>query len=299
MADQPRSSTTTEFFDERADPQELQMLSAEIHERAGRNYLEARDYSKATQAYRRAQERFPSGAGRLHFNLAQVYQRQGKLNDALAALDSYLALLPQGIDAHEMKITLLEKMGKDGEILPWLEKASKQDPFNVGLKLLLARQCVSLNQAAQAERIYRDMADTAPTEEIYSGLFSLYEKQPDRGPDYVLALVSTTMESALRKDNPLANNPAPAQARAMMSTLRASAELSRPLVKAAAQVAGKRNYNGETLQLLAALADRYGMLPDAEILYRECLKCSLPAATEALLYGSLVRVQWKAERTMP
>jgi tetratricopeptide (TPR) repeat protein len=285
-----------ELLEERASPDELKMHAAEVHERAGRNFLDAGEFAKAIKAFRRAQEKYPAAAGRLHFHVAQVYERQGKIGEALAALDDYLAQLPQGLDAYEMKIALLHKTGRDADVLPWLEKASDKDQFNVGLKMLLARQCVHFEQAAKAERIYRDLAESAPTDEIYRELFRLYESQPARGGESVLTLLNTTMLNAMRKDDPLANNLAPAQARAMIEALRANPDLARPLVKTAVQHVAQRGFQPEAVQLLAALADRSGMLPEAEVLYTECLKGPLTAETEPLLYGSLLRVLWKAQR---
>jgi tetratricopeptide (TPR) repeat protein len=104
------------------------------------------------------------------------------------------------------------------------------------------------------------------------------------------------VQNALRKDNPLANNPAPAQARTMIETLRANPDLAKPLVITAAQRITQRPLHPETLQLMAALADRGGMLPEAEVLYAECLKGPLTPAAEPLVYGSLLRVLWKAQR---
>jgi tetratricopeptide (TPR) repeat protein len=280
---------------DRMTPQELQLRSAEAQERAGRNFLEAGRFDQAVAAFRKAQEVYPAAAGRLHFNLAQVYTRQGKLEEAAAALDNYLAILPQGTEAYDMKIALLERAGLQREILPWLEKASAKDQFNVSLKLLLARQCARLNQPARAEAIYGALTNSSPTEDLYRDLFKFYLEQPGRGPEFVLALVNNTLESALRKENAPANNPAPAQARAMIGLLRGNAELSRPLVQTAARQAAQRRLQPDTWQLVAALADRLGMLPEAEILYGECIKGPLTPATEPLIYGSLLQVLWKLE----
>ena len=50
----------------------------------------------------------------------------------------------------------------------------------------------------------------------------------------------------------------------------------------------------DALQIFATLADRLEMLPQAEIFYRQCIAQPLPAATEPLLYGGMLRVLWKA-----
>src|SRR5205823_14467068 len=123
--------------------------------------------------YQRPRAKRPRGAGRRHYHLAQVQLRQGNLAEALAALDGYLQMLPQGTDAYELKIDLLQKLRRDGEVLPWLEQAAAKDRFNIGLKLLLARQCARFDQADRAERLYRELTAASPTEEVYRDLFLL------------------------------------------------------------------------------------------------------------------------------
>src|SRR5207249_3637826 len=164
------------------------------------NYLDARKFAEAVAAFQKAQALYPPGAGRLHYHLAQVQLRQGKLHEALAALDDYLQMLPQGTDAYELKIGLLQKLRRDAEVLPWLEEASAKDRFNVGLKMLLARQCVRLKQPAKAERIYRERAGAAPTEEVYRDLFLLYKDHHPQGLVFVAGLVDATLESAVHRD---------------------------------------------------------------------------------------------------
>ena len=49
--------------------------------------------------------------------------------------------------------------------MPALELASRADPLNVGLKLLLARQCAEAGQATRAELEYQNLAKEQPTPE--------------------------------------------------------------------------------------------------------------------------------------
>src|SRR6185369_15452436 len=124
-------------------------------------------------AFKNAQAKYPPGAGRLHYHLAQVQMRQGKLNDAVTSLQNYLQMMPQGTDAYELMIGLLQKTKRDAEIVPMLEQAANKDTFNVGLRLLLAKQCTRAGQIAKAEKIYRDMAESGPSEQVYKDLFLL------------------------------------------------------------------------------------------------------------------------------
>jgi tetratricopeptide (TPR) repeat protein len=276
--------------------EELQLRSAEIHERVGRNFLEAHQYEQAVAEFRQAQEKYPPGAGRLSFNVAQVYLRQDKLAEALAALDGYLRMLPQGTEAYELKIDVLQKLRRESEIVPWLEQAAAQDRFNIGLKLLLGRQYARADQVGKAEKLYRDLAEMSPSEELYRDLFLLYVRHLPDGAQKCVKLLNTTVESAARKDNPLAGGPTPAQARAMIGAVRENPALAIGLIKAGIPVLQAQPLHLETLHLFAVLADRHDLAQESELYYRACLQQPLPANLEPMLYGGLLRVLWKARR---
>ena len=278
----------------RMSPEEMQMCSAETHERVGRNFLEARNFDKAVLAFRAAQTRYPPGAGRLDFNLAQVFLRQGKINEAAASLQSYLHLMPQGTEGYELMIGVMQKQQRLAEVLPWLEQAATRDTFNVELHLLLARQCIRAGQLAKADKIYHDLADSGPTEQVYRELFLLHKDHRPRGEQAIVEMIDSAFKSSDAKNGVTANPAAPGQARAMVGALRDNPDLARPVVKAAAGLAALHPLQVDTLQILATFADRLGMLPEAEALYRECIKQPLPPATEPLIYGSMLQVLWKA-----
>src|SRR5262249_3836197 len=94
-----------------APQEQITLRAAEIHERIGRIWVQARQYEQAVAAFRKAQEIYPQGAGRLNFNLAQVCQEEGKYAEALDYVDAYLKLQPQGTEAYDLKVALLGKLG--------------------------------------------------------------------------------------------------------------------------------------------------------------------------------------------
>jgi tetratricopeptide (TPR) repeat protein len=275
----------------------LALRAGEIHEKVGGMYLKAKQYDKAVTAYRQAQARYPDGAGRLNFNLALVFEKQEKLPEAVTSLDAYLRLLPQGLEAYELKIKLLRALHRDRDILPWLEQASQNDRFNVGLKLLLARTYAVAREAGRAEKIYEELAAKSPAAEVYRGLFRLYVDDPRMGPGRAMRLLDTTLTQA-KDAQPVP--PAPAQAEAMVAALRDDPPLAKDLVQFAyvnnrfqPGAAGKLQF--DTLRLLAALADRGRQLNEAEKFYRACLNQHMPN-TEALIYSGLLRVLWKQRK---
>jgi tetratricopeptide (TPR) repeat protein len=277
-------------------PGEIAARAADLYERAGRAYLQARKYDQALAAFRKAQGKAPEGGGRLNYNLARICQEQGKLTEALGYLDAYLRLQPQGTDAYDLRITLLQRLRRDAEVLPWLEQASANDRHNIGLKLLLARQLARSRQTDRAEKVYRELAEQSPTPEVYRGLFALYKDDARLGLDRALTLLNKTLESTAKKDNAAPDQPAPAQARAMIAALRDDAGLAKDLLRVALpRLDRDAGLGHETLHFLAVLADRNSQPAEAERFYRQCLRGVTPA-TEALVYGGLLRVLWKANK---
>jgi len=260
--------------------------SAELLERVGSLYLKAERYDDAVSAFQQAQKRYPDGAGRLNFNLAKVSHKQGQLAQAVIYLDAYLRLQPQGLEAYELKIKLLQVLRRDAEIVPWLEQASRADAFNVGLKLLLARTYVQSRQGAQAEKVYQELAAKSPSPDIYRGLFRLYSKEGKLGK--ALELINRTFQEA--KEEKPGPNPAAPQADAILAALRDDRELAKELVDVGyKQINHDENLKFHTLHVLAVLADRARQLKEAEAFYRKCMTNYTPN-TEALVYSGLLRV---------
>ncbi|MBM4071173.1 MAG: tetratricopeptide repeat protein [Planctomycetes bacterium] len=275
------------------DKNVLAARGAEMYERSGNMSLKARRFDDAVASFRLAQKRHPDGAGRLNFNLAQVYREQGNLPLALNSLDGYLRLQPQGLEAYELKIELLQKAKRQGEILPWLEHAAQADAFNTGLRLLLARTHASLGSQEskmRAEKIYRELVAKAPSAEVYRGLFKLYQQEARVGMTRVLAQVDATLAKAKE------GMPDPAQAQAMIAALREEPALSKEFVEAGfRQLKDGRKMSFGCLQLLALLADRNRQLDAAEAFLRQGLR-QPPPDTEVMLYSGLLRVLWKANK---
>ena len=266
--------------------------AAELYERIGGLYLKAERYDDAVASFRQAQKRYPDGAGRLNFNLAQVSHKQGQLAQAIIYLDAYLRLQPQGLEAYELKIKLLQTLRRDVELLPWLEQASRADAFNVGLKLLLARTLVQGRQGEKAEKVYQELIGKSPTAEVYRGLFHLYQGEGKLGK--ALDLINRTFQEA--KEEKAGPNPAAPQADAIIAALRDDRDLAKNLVDVGyKQINRDQSLKFHTLHLLAVLADRQRQIKQAEDFYRKCLTNYTPQ-TEALVYSGLLRVLWKQRK---
>ena len=131
-----------------------------------------------------------------------MLQEEGRLDQSLVYLDAYLRFQPLGLEAYEMKIDLLEKLKKEATIVPWLEQASRMDANNVGLKVFLAKQYARSRQVAQAEKLYKTLADESPNPEIYRGLFRLYQEESTVGLAKALRLLNQTVDQAAKTKGP-------------------------------------------------------------------------------------------------
>ncbi|MCI0460980.1 MAG: tetratricopeptide repeat protein [Gemmataceae bacterium] len=272
---------------------ELALRAAETYERIGRLYLQLRRPDPAVSAFRKAQSAHPDGAARLSFNLAQVCHELGRHEEALGHLDTYLKLQPQGTEAYEMKMGLLGRLNRQKELLPWLEQAAASDRYNVGLKLLLARQYVKGGQPAQAEKVYVELAEKGPAPEVYQALFRLYHNEPALGLGKILTTLDATFTVASNKDHP-GQPVAAAQARGMLVALREDPPLAQELLQAAPQTEGKVT-RFETFQVLAVLADKHRLYDQSERYYRLAVR-RVGDEGRPLIYSGLLRALWKGNK---
>ncbi len=284
--------------------EEAAAQAAESYERLGRAAVKAGHADKAVAAYRKAQQKDPDRALRLDYNLADVYASQGQLNQALASLDAYLRSLPQGTEAYEMKIDLLRKLGRPGDVVPSLRSHSLADSENVELKLMLARECGKAGQGNEAEGIYKTLLKKTARVDVYRGLFTLYKGQGDGGGKML-----TMLDQALKSANPDPMNGGAgadasveaARARSMLLVLREDPAMVKLLLPAAKQQLVQRwqqdGLHPETRRFLAVLASRTGLLADAEQLYRSCLQDNFFGRRgEHALYQGLLTVLWQERK---
>ncbi len=268
---------------------------AEIYERIGRLYVHAGKYNEAVDAYHRSQQKYPEGSGRLNYNLAQVYSKQGKLAKALAALDSYLRYQPQGAEAYVQRIEILQKLKRDDEIVPWLERTSKADPHNITLKQLLAKNFHRYGRLGDAERLYQQLLVLKPSSELYVSLLRLYLSGKDADTQKGLKLLDETIAKADALPV-FGDNGETLRAKAMVDALRANDDIGKSLVQVAQKSIKKsRDAQERTYLVLAALAAREKSLATAERFYRLCLGRK-DLKNEHIAYGGLLQLLWKQKK---
>jgi tetratricopeptide (TPR) repeat protein len=280
------------------EPEQIEQETAKTYERIGEVCTQAGAYERAVAAYLQAQKRDPDRAGRLGYNLAQVYLAQTRPLEALRHLNEYLRTQPQGAEAYELMISILQKLRRDSQIVPALEQAAARDEHNVPLHLLLARQYGQAKQWTDAERLYLKLAETTPSQDVYRGLFRMYLERSTVGK--VLDLLDQTLRSASAKENGEDDDAAAefspkaaaaaARARSMLPVLRDEPELVKALLKEVERdLKDQRTRYRTTMRFLAILAARTRQVAIAEQLYRACLP-TITEQTEAEIYTGLLEV---------
>ncbi|HKI31313.1 MAG TPA: hypothetical protein VKA46_05565, partial [Gemmataceae bacterium] len=280
--------------------QDIDGRAAEIYERLGRVSLRAGKHDKAKDYFVKARdkvkEKDPARAKRLSYNLAELHLAREEWAPALAALDDYLETLPQGTEAYRAKIKALQKLGRGDEVVRVLEKYAVRDAQNAALKLLYAEQLGVAGSIGDAERIYKNMAQTTATPDVYRGLFKLYAEAKPPHFDHLANVLDETLGKAAGTRDQSGDEESAARARAMLVVLREDAGLVRGLMPVV-QERLKTNtpINSTTCFFLGVLAARTQQLDAAEEMFRQCLRNNQGGAPrlvqkEPEVYQNLLRV---------
>ncbi len=280
---------------EPAQQQEIQARLALLYEKAGGIYVEAKQYDKALAAFQDAQKSDPGSAARWNLQMAHIYQQQGKLDGAFDAINLYLKSRPPGTEAYELKIAVLEKLGKTKEILPWLDKAATDDAANLNLQVLLADQYVQRGLPAKGEALYVDLVKDHPKAEIYLKLFKVQQSTSPKGLKAALDLVNQKVEQSYGKEAAGASK-AKLHVKAMVAALKSEPALARSLLQVGLPLLEKGADIGPgTLAVLGELAFRDNELQDAEKIYRAAL-AKVDQQTEQVVYYGLLEVLLRAKQ---
>lgn len=280
-------------------PDQVREQAAGTWERMIKLCIQTKRYDQALQLYRLGLVKYPALERRMNYNLARVCIAQGKREEALAHLDSYLRSQPQGEEAYELKIRLLQELGRGSDIVPMLRDSVERDPHNRTLHLMLARYLQQFGEARQAETIYKELAKESPTPDVYRGLLNLYRDQ--NRMDEVLRVLNDafkTLNDTEQKDVVVGDPAVAPMVRSMLIVLREDATLVKALMPEVRRVlTGQEPMERGTQWYLAVLAQRAKLLEEAELLYLQCLSTGrLPPQIEVSVYDGLFRVLWQGKK---
>lgn len=272
---------------------EMKSRCLEILEKIGQLHLRDNNFDEAINAFQRSMEIYPEAGGKANWHLAQIYMQKKDHAKALEYVDRYLKFQPQDFAPYEMKVTLLNKLGR--RVLPWLTEECKNNPYNTELQLLLGKTLASSGNLAGAERHYKELCKDQPKAEVYLELFRMYQSEKQFGMLRILQLLDETFAASENVNVSLAAK-AKSQARAMVGALQNQKELAKELLDFAfPMLQNGQNLQFQTVYTLAILSDQIRDAEKSEAFYARALSRRTPS-TEALVYGGLLRALWAGKK---
>jgi tetratricopeptide (TPR) repeat protein len=245
-------------------------------------------FAEATAAYKEAHRGFadpalgndPAAAARLDWNLSGVLADEGKVDDALARLEKFLALKPSGPAAYERYADLLRRLGRSDAVPAGLARLADANPKNRSIRWVLAAELGRTDPAAGARQFQELLDDPRTIEPEFFRRLVRFDKGHDRA-GHLLTTADQLFRAAhggradgeIPADAPPADRGATERARAFTATVRAEPGLASVLVRQLADDAGRGvTRQTDTWQLAAGLAERDGQLAAAETLLRRAVR---------------------------
>jgi tetratricopeptide (TPR) repeat protein len=148
-------------------------------ERMGEMLLDADRPELALKAFLKgAETKRGTAFTNLNYNLAQVYLKLNKLDQALEELQKYIDSQKQtkGRAAYELLAQILARQNRSSELVSMLEAAAQRDSRNVQLQLYLAEQYAESGQLERALSLYKSTLQAAADPRGYLGMASVYRK---------------------------------------------------------------------------------------------------------------------------
>ncbi|MSR80829.1 MAG: tetratricopeptide repeat protein [Gemmataceae bacterium] len=287
LLDEPGSLTDGPYT-----PEQIVLQSAEVHERLGKMAMKLKQPGPAMDEFLKSGKLDPGRMSRLALHLAEIMEEKGKPQEALVRVGEFLADNPPSIEGYELKVKLLETLGRGGEVLPFLKGAVAASRFNGPLALLYARNLVAAKDTKLAEDILlkellRNQGPAAAKE-----LLKIWGNQEDLGYGKLLDLLeqgflgtnfsrdTATLDAALKPADPILT-------RALTSALQADSKAIREVNALARERLGTASAPSSAVRFyLLMLAAKRIDYPVVEALCESlCVKGPLPEATGAQVVG--------------
>lgn len=161
------------------------------YEKMGQVFLDAEQYELALSAFEKAVEARKGKPGALSYNLALVYQKTGKTEEALKQLQKYFDAQLQSREsaAYQLLADVLESAGRKDELIGKLEDLAEKDSRNSYLQYFLADQYLANDRLDDAKNIFENALKGAKDRAAYVGLATVYRRQ-SRPADMLASMAS-------------------------------------------------------------------------------------------------------------
>ncbi len=249
----------------------------------GECFLKSGRLDEATAAFRKSHEIAPNNA-RLELNLARIDVKRDKPAEALKHLQACFKekVTDEGIAPYKLLAEVLEKLGRNEELIGRLEKLHDDNPDDVPLGYFLAEQYLKAERYNKAEQLYIAIVEKSSTPTCYRNLAEIYRKT-DR-----YAKLLDTLGKSVEKTGVLETLGAEAQ------TISSDAKLMKALIETA-----RERYKAEpekidfgTSLAVALLAVESEQFDAADEFFRLALRAKPDRAAELLLvWGTALRIE--------
>ncbi|HET6576017.1 MAG TPA: tetratricopeptide repeat protein [Fimbriiglobus sp.] len=259
-------------------PADLDREAAAVREKIGEALAGQKKPAEAATAYRQAHDLAAkagdkSSAARLDWNLSGVLADASKADEALTHLTRFLELKPTGPAAYERLAKLLRQAGRADAISGTLARLAEANPKNESIRWVLASELASDDPAAAA-RLFGELTARATDPAFFRRLVR-FQKDTGRLKDLL-----DTADELFRAARPQeergvvtqsADPSAVDRARAFVVAVKAEPGLTAPLARQATE-RSETGHAPDSWELVAALAERDGQLPTAEVLLRTAVR---------------------------
>lgn len=152
---------------------------AGIYQLIGSCFLSAGRSEEAKGAFDQSQKAAPDPQ-RAALNDARLHQRAGRFEESLESLGTYFDQRPdEGLAGYLLLEQVLEKLGRQQELIGYLEGLYQKQPENAAIRYFLAEKYAGAKQFENAERLYSSLLHDAPTSTGYRRLLEIQLERKD------------------------------------------------------------------------------------------------------------------------
>lgn len=270
-------------------PADLDQAAAAVRERLGQSLVEQRKFSEASAAFREAAKQFtaagaPKAAARLGWNLSGALAAEGKVDDALEHLDTFLKLKPAGAAPYERYASLLRRLNRGRDVPGVLARMVDANPTNDAVRWVLASE-LARDDPAASDRLFRETADRTTALDHYRAWVRALTAA--NRPDQILREMDRLCQDAQPAEGRRTPDGAGAdadpkrveRARAFAAAVKAEPGAAAAVVRRATADLGRGYRHPATWTLVVGLAEREGRADVVEIAVRRAAEAGGADAT--------------------
>lgn len=154
--------------------------SIDVLNNLGAAYIGAGQNDRAEEVLKQAVRQNPDLAG-CYKNLALLYRRSGRTNEAAAAFENYFARAPQDTRSLEAYAAYLTSAGRSRDVIAFLERIEGADPLAV--RMMLARTFALNNDIDRAVCALREISGMLTPRQVIAVMHeAAFEKISRSGP---------------------------------------------------------------------------------------------------------------------